>query len=86
VTADERVIRDKIRAEVAKLNGTIKPDQIADDTLLLERRIVNSLDIVELVLFIETLRQGRPLERSMMKGSSFASIDAIYRTFLAPRE
>lgn len=54
-----------------------------DDTKLLEQGILSSLDIVELVLFIESLR-GVEVDTEAIEPEVFTSIDTLYEAFFRP--
>ena len=73
-------IRAKLRDWVVRTNGKVSPADIRDDTPILERRIVKSLDIMDLILFLEELR-GRPIEVEKLKPGVFRDIDAIWTNF-----
>jgi acyl carrier protein len=74
--------RSLLREWVVRQNGKVSPDQIADDTPLLERRIITSLQILDLILFIERLR-GVSISVQLIKPGSFLSIDAIMTHFFS---
>jgi len=57
-------------------------DGIRDDTLILEERVITSLQVMELILFIERTA-ARRINLPQLKPSSFRSIDSIYETFFA---
>jgi acyl carrier protein len=73
-------IRAQLRDWVVRTNGKVAPADIRDDTPILERRIVKSLDIMDLILFLEELR-GRPIEVEKLKPGVFRDIDAIWTNF-----
>jgi hypothetical protein len=50
------------------------------DTLLLQERLLTSLQLPELLLFIEQLR-GRPLDVASIRPGAFASVAEIERHF-----
>ena len=61
-------------------NATNTP--LTDSTPLIRQRWLNSLQVMDLLLFIETLRE-QPLDAGMLKRGSFDSIDAIVEHFFA---
>lgn len=73
-------IRASLRDWVVRTNGKVSPADIQDDTPILERRIVKSLDIMDLILFLEELR-GRPIEVDKLRPGVFRDIDAIWSNF-----
>ena len=75
-------VRAAIRDWVVRTSGKVRPEDVADDTPILERRIVKSLDIMDLILFLEEL-SGRPIDVEKLRPGVFKDIDAIYATFFA---
>jgi len=73
-------IRATLRDWVVRTNGKITAAEVLDDTPILERRIVKSLDIMDLILFLEEL-SGRPIDVEKLKPGVFRSIDAIWENF-----
>lgn len=57
-------------------------DGLQYDTPLLEQRIISSLQIMELILFIERT-SGRPVTAAQLSPGAFRSIDTIHHTFFA---
>lgn len=76
----EAEIRQSLRDWIAKTSGKIQPDQLADDTPIIEQRIVSSLQVMDLILFIEQL-SDKPIEVEDLKAGVFRSIDSIYQNF-----
>ena len=78
----EPEIRAALRDWVVRTNGQVSPADIRDDTPILERRIVKSLDLMDLILFLEELR-GLPIDVEALKPGVFRNIDAIWTNFFA---
>jgi acyl carrier protein len=74
--------RSLLHQWVVEQNGRASPEEIMYDTPLLERRIITSLQIMELILFIERLR-GASIDVRMIGPGSFSSIDAIMTHFFS---
>ena len=74
-------VREKLRAWMAE-NGRSQSSaaQLTDATPLIEEGILSSVQVPDLILFIEDLR-GRPVEMSELKPGAFRSIDAIVNGF-----
>lgn len=53
---------------------------LADDTALLDQKILKSVDIMDLIIFIEFLRDA-PLQIQELKPGAFHSIDTIAANF-----
>lgn len=73
---------ERLRAHIATLSGVVTPDQIADDTPLIESRILSSLQVVELLLFLEELR-GKPVHPKELTPAAFRTVKSIHDAFLA---
>ena len=76
-------IRKTLRDWVVRTNGKITAAEVLDDTPILERRIVKSLDIMDLILFLEELR-GAPIDVEKLRPGVFRDIDAIWKNFFGP--
>ncbi|HEY8024226.1 MAG TPA: hypothetical protein VIF60_06655 [Burkholderiaceae bacterium] len=78
-TDSKQLLRDWIAKHAREgVNAGI----LADDTPILEQRIISSLQVMELILFIEKTA-GRPVNVTQLKAGSFRSIDTIHDTFFA---
>ena len=53
---------------------------LRDDTPILEQRVITSLQVMELILFVEKTT-GHSVNVAQLKPCSFRSIDNIYTTF-----
>jgi hypothetical protein len=58
------------------------PVEISYDTRIIEERIITSLQVMDLILLIETL-SNRRVEIEDLAPGAFASINSIYDTFFA---
>lgn len=54
--------------------------RVADDTLIFETGLLSSMDVVELILFVETLMADE-IDLEIMDPEVFASIDTIVAGF-----
>ena len=72
--------RDALRAWIRAHNPDVPPDEPADDTPIIERRYLTSLQVADLLLYIEEVRQA-PVDPRRLKAGVFRSIDAIHATF-----
>lgn len=70
----------KLRDWLATTAG-IDARAIAPDTRLVAERILTSLMVLDLILFIEELR-GAPLDPASIRPAAFQTIAAIAATFL----
>lgn len=77
---EESRMKDELRKWIAAKNGKIEADQISDETAIIEQRIISSLQIMDLILFLEKLTET-PVEVESLKPGAFKNIDSIYRNF-----
>jgi len=59
-----------------------KPDAMQDDTPILETGILSSLDVVELILFVEHLLDEE-VDTDDLDASAIHDVNAIYAAFFA---
>jgi acyl carrier protein len=78
------VKRERLRQWIAATSGRISLAELRDDTPLLESRLITSLQVMDLILFIESLA-GKPLELERLQPGRFRDIDSICRSFLEER-
>ena len=57
-------------------------ESLADDTNIIEERIITSVQILDLILFIESIT-GTSISLALMKPGSFRSVDTIYHAFIS---
>lgn len=81
---DEAAVRRQIREWVVRKSGKVTPGELTDDTAILERRLITSLQVMDLILFIEEL-SGASIDVSQLKQGVFRNVDAIWRSFFAAR-
>jgi acyl carrier protein len=78
----EAEIREQLRAWIMK-RARDKPASLRDDMPILGSGILTSLDVVELILYIEQLRGGLEVSIEALEPSVFRDVNSIYRTFFA---
>jgi len=76
----EAEVRQALRDWVLKTSGKIKPDELTDETPIIEQRIISSLQIMDLILFLEQ-QTGQPIDVTQLKPGVFRNISVIYRNF-----
>ena len=76
----ETEIRAALRDWIVNVSGKIKREQLGDETPLIEERIITSLQVMDLILFLEKL-SGRPVEVEQLKAGAFRNINALYQNF-----
>ncbi len=72
--------RDALRAWIREHNPDVPAGEPADDSPLIERRYLTSLQVADLLLYIEELRQS-PVDPTRLRPGVFASIDSIHAAF-----
>ena len=76
----EAEIRQALRGWVIKTSGKIKPEELTDETPIIEQRVISSLQIMDLILFLEQ-QTGQPIDVTQLKPGVFRNISVIYRNF-----
>ncbi|HEY9869235.1 MAG TPA: hypothetical protein V6D08_08725 [Candidatus Obscuribacterales bacterium] len=76
----EAEIRLALRQWVLKNSNKISAEDLGDDTAIIEQRIITSLQIMDLILFIETLTNC-PIEVDSLKPGTFRNLNTIYKGF-----
>ena len=69
-----------LRDWVIRISDRDVASSLTPDTGLIAERIVTSVQILELILFIESLA-GRPVRADQLVHGAFADLNAVYRTF-----
>ncbi len=77
--------KEQIREWIHARNPRISADAIAYDTPLLENKILTSIQIMDLILFLEHLQQ-RPVDIDQVQPENFLSIDTIHAAFFEHAE
>ncbi len=77
---NKRRIKDDLRAWLSARAAGSFCGTVDDDTPLIESGIINSLDVVELLLLIERLRGGI-INVESLKPGAFSSLNAIVHNF-----
>lgn len=73
-------IKDSLRACISRLNGKVPVDSILNDTPVIEKRIITSLQVMDLILELEQLR-GKPVDIKALKPGVFRDINSMYAAF-----
>jgi len=76
----ESEIRQHLRAWIIN-RAKEKPGGLPDDMPILESGILTSLDVVELIVYIEKLRGGTEVPTEALEPSAFRDINSMYRAF-----
>ena len=76
----EAQIRQNLRDWIAAANGKVHAEDVHDDTPIIERRIISSLQLTDLILMIERLSDS-PIDVEMLRPGAFHDINSICETF-----
>jgi acyl carrier protein len=76
----EAEIRRQLRGWILERAGASEDRLASDDLPILEEGLLSSLDIVEFVLFIESLR-GEEVDIEAIDPEVFTNIDTLYKAF-----
>ena len=77
---DPAGVREALRRWIAEASGRIEPGELADDTPIFRDGILKSVQVTDLILYIEELgRRSMDVER--IKPGAFRDIEAICRHF-----
>jgi len=74
--------RETLRQWIAGVSDKTTPENLADDTPLFRDGILKSIQISDLILYIEELT-GRSVDVEQIKPGVFRNIDTIYHNFFA---
>ena len=69
-----------MRRWILKRSQSRAVGDFSDQSLILESGLLSSLDVVELVLFVESLR-GSEVDVDSIEPDALRSIDTLYETF-----
>ncbi len=72
----ESEVRAALRSWVQECSGVA----VADDTPLLAERLITSLQVMDLLLYLEELRQGA-IDPASLRPGAFRDVDSIYAAF-----
>lgn len=78
----EEHVRDALRQWIANTSGNASAEDLADDTPLFRSGVLKSVQVSDLILYIEELAE-RAVDVEQIKPGVFRDIDTIYRNFFA---
>lgn len=77
---NQTALREALRQWIRAHAGAPAADAVQDRTPLISSRLITSLRVLDLVLFIEELRSA-PIDVRMLRPEAFRDIDTICATF-----
>ena len=78
----QRTAITKVRSCLAAIRPDLDIGSLADDTPLLETRVISSFDVLELILHLEQASGRQITPRELMPGS-FRDVTTIARVFMS---
>lgn len=78
---EERLLKEKLRTWILNANKKLTPSELDFKTALIENRLISSLQVMDMILFLEQLKDGA-INVENLKPGAFANIDTIYERFL----
>jgi len=81
---NEQEIRDQLRGWILERAGAPPDKELDGDTPILDSGLLSSLDVLELILFIESLR-GDEVDVEAIEPEVITSIDTLFDAFFAER-
>ena len=75
----------KVRSCLAAIKPDTDIDAVGDDTPLLEKRVITSFDVLDLILHLEQA-SGQPVNRTQLAPGSFRDIATIAAVFFDPEQ
>jgi acyl carrier protein len=78
-------LKTRLREWIAEHSKVASLPEIKDDTNIIEQRILSSIQLMDLILFMECLR-GKPVELERIGVGAFMNVNVIYETFFIPGE
>jgi hypothetical protein len=76
---EEAKIKDQLRGWILD-RTTSGATELEDDTPILDSGLLSSLDVVELIVFIESLK-GEEVDVDAIEPESLENLDVLYRAF-----
>jgi len=76
----EADIRQSLRQWVTTKSKIEALEAVQDHTLILEKRIITSVQLMDLIMYLEFL-MDKPVDVTQLKPGVFNSIDSIYQNF-----
>jgi len=76
----EGSFKKELRDWIVVRNQKIAPEDFDDDTPLIQERIITSLQVLDLVLFLEELT-GSAVDVEQLKPGAFRSVNVICASF-----
>jgi acyl carrier protein len=76
----ETEVKGALRTWIIAKSKHAEASALTDETPILEKRILSSLQVMDLILYIEQLSKA-PMDPESLKPGVFSSVNRIYDTF-----
>lgn len=73
--------KNLIKNWILDMNNSLKSEDVSYDTPILEKKLISSLQVMDLILYLEKLKKGA-ISLDNMKPESFQNINSIYSSFI----
>jgi acyl carrier protein len=73
-------IKNEIKNWILTKNQSVKSEELLEDTKILENKLISSLQVMELIVFLGKLN-GAPVSVEKIGPGTFSSISSIYEHF-----
>ena len=73
-------IQSALRRWILDKHPAYDPGKLTDDTPLIEERLLTSIQVMDLVLFLEDL-SGKPVDMTRLQKGAFSSMASIRQAF-----
>jgi acyl carrier protein len=77
----EQELKQALRDWIVATSGKISPEELTNDTPIIEQRIITSLQVMDLILLVEKLRNDS-IDVETLKPGVFHDVNTIYNNFL----
>ena len=77
---NEQEIKQKLRDWVLRKTENKKLEGFNDETKIIERRIISSVQLMDLIMFLEFLKD-EPINVTQLKPGAFNSVNSIHESF-----
>lgn len=72
--------KNKLKQWIAQCKSDVRPEDILDDTQLISQKYISSVQVLDLILFLEDLG-AKELDPAKLNPQSFQTVSSIYQNF-----
>ena len=80
---NEIKIKNDLCCWVASQSTVFNGEAVSSDLAIISKRIITSVQLMDLILYLEHLR-GTPINPRHIKPGAFNTVDSIYQHFFSP--